>query len=225
LTHLSETSGLPVQRVVGVTRNAGTAPFDAAALRVGAFDDEVISRGLNSRVIEVDNRAYVLRVNEHRPPVQRPLTDVADGIRKQLVQTAATDRARNAAAEAMARVAKGEASTVIASALGLDWKRVPSASRGTPGIDREIIKSAFELPRPTNEERAVTSAELPDGRVAVITVTAVKDGDYGALTETERESIRTQLSRRVGSEEFTALFITSRDAVASICESRAVDRA
>ncbi len=212
LAHLSDTSGMPIQHVVGVTANAGPAPFDLPALRTGAFSDDVVSRGLNSRVIEVDKSAFVIRVKEHRPPAQRALAELSDGIRKQLVREAATDRAREAAAEAMARVSKGDASSVIAAAYGLQWQVAPSTSRGTPGLDREIVKSAFDLPRPTKEARAVTSAELGNGQVAVITVSAVKDGDYGALTETERASIRTQLAQRVGNEEFTALFVTLRDA-------------
>ena len=182
-----------------------------AALRNGAFADDVVSRGLNSRVIEVDDSAFVVRVKEHRPPTQRPLAEVSDDIRKRLLREKATDRAREAVAEAMARVSSGDASSVVASAYGLQWQLAPSASRGAPGVDSEIIKSAFDLPRPSDEKRAVSSAELGNGHVAVVTVSAVKDGDYGALTETERATIRSQLARRVGNEEFTALFVTLRD--------------
>lgn len=211
LTHLAESSGLHIQHVTGVTQDAGPAPFDAEALRTGAFSDDVVSRGLNSRVIEADKNAYVVRVKEHRPPAQRSLAEVSDGIRKHLVQEKATDRAREAAAEAMARVSNGDPSSAIAVAYGLEWQVAPAASRGTPGLDREIVTPAFELPRPTEDKRAVTSAELTGGRVAVITVSAVHDGDYEALTETERAAIRTQLERRIGNEEFTALFMTLRE--------------
>ncbi len=79
-------------------------------------------------------------------------------------------------------------------------------------MDREIIKAAFELPRPTEEKNGVTSAELGGGRVAVVTVSAVNDGDFAAMTETDRAAMRSQLERRVGNEEFTGLFVTLRDA-------------
>ena len=202
LTHVSETSGLPVQHVINVTQTAGAAPFDAPALRTAAFSDEVIGRGLNSRVIEVEKVAYVVRVKEHRPPVQRALADVADGIRKQLVREAATDRAREVAAEAMGRVAKGDATAEIASAYGLEWKVVPGASRGAPGVDQEIVKSAFGLPRPGAESRSVTSTELGGGNVAVVTVSAVKDGDYGGIDRDgscvdSRSACATRRQRRV----------------------------
>jgi hypothetical protein len=39
----------------------------------------------------------------------------------------------------------------------------------------------------------------------------VNDGDYSALTETDRTAIRSQLQRQVGNQEFTALFLTLRD--------------
>ncbi len=211
LTHLAETSGLQIQHVTGVTQDAGPAPFDSATLRTGAFADDVVARGLNSRVIELDKSAYVMRVKEHRPPAQRPLAEVSDGIRKQLVRERASDRAREASAEAMARVANGDPSSVIAMAYGLKWQLATAASRGTPGLDREVVKSAFELPRPTADKRAVTSAELSGGRIAVVTVSAVTDGDYASLTETDRTGIRSQLERSIGNEEFTALFVTLRD--------------
>ena len=105
----------------------------------------------------------------------------------------------------------GEGSATIAAAYGLEWQRTSAASRATSTLDREIIQAAFGLPRPTDDVRSVTSTELGGGRVAVVTVTAVNDGDYGALTETDRAAIRTQLARRVGDEEFMALFVTLRD--------------
>ncbi len=45
LTHLSETSGLPIQHVADVTQQTGPAPFDAPALRNAAFADEVLHAG------------------------------------------------------------------------------------------------------------------------------------------------------------------------------------
>jgi len=211
LTHLSEVSQLPVQVAIGVTQAHGPAPFDVQSLRNAAFGDDVLARGFNSRVIEVDKNAYVMRVKEHRPPVERALADVSDSIRKKLVKEAAADRAREAAAEAMGRVAKGDPSAVIASDAKVDWQLVPGAVRNSQSVDREILKAAFDLPRP-GDARSVTSTDLGDGSVAVVTVTAVNDGDYGALTETERAAIRAQLARRIGNEEFAGLFVTLRDA-------------
>ncbi len=214
LTQISKTAELPIRHATGVTTNAGPAPFDAPELRKAAFGDDVIAKGFNSRVIEVDKNAYVLRVEGHRPPEQRSLADVTDVIRKKLVHEAAVDRAREAAAEAVARVAKGEAAAAIAAAYGIDWHVAGSIARGAPGVDPEIVSSAFQLPRPTGNARSVTSTGLGSGDVAVVTVSSVKDGDYGALTDVERASIRAELAKRVGNEEFTGLFLTLRDAAA-----------
>ena len=211
LTHLAEVSQLPIQTATGVTQSTGPAPFDVQSLRTAAFGDDVLARGFNSRVVEVDKNAYVLRVKEHRPPVERTLADVTDTIRQKLTKEAAADRAREAAAEALGRVARGDPSAVIASDAKVDWQLIPGATRNSSGVDREILKAAFDLPRP-GDARSVTSTDLADGTVAVVTVTAVKDGDYGALTEAERASIRAQLSRRIGNEEMTGLFVTLRDA-------------
>ncbi len=211
LKHVSEVTGLEIQHVKDVTATEGAAPFDVPALRTAAFVDDVVTKGFNSRAIETDKRAYVLRVSEHRPPVQRPLADVAGEIRARLTAAAATDRARAVAKEATERVAKGEGSATIAAAYGLEWQRTPAVTRATSTLESAVTQAAFGLPRPTDEVRSVTSTDLGGGRVAVVTVTAVNDGDYGALTETDRAAIRTQLARRVGDEEFMALFVTLRD--------------
>ncbi|HET6470632.1 MAG TPA: SurA N-terminal domain-containing protein [Pseudomonadales bacterium] len=210
LTHLAEVSQLPIKTATGITQSKGTAPFDVQSLRNAAFGDDVVGRGFNSRVIEVDKNAYVLRVKEHRPPVERALADVSATIRQKLVKEAAADRAREAAASALGRVAKGDPSALIAADAKIDWQVVPNATRGVTGVDREILKAAFDLARPGDTPSA-TSVDLANGTVAVVTVTAVKDGDYGVLTETDRASVRAQLERRVGSEEFAGLFITLRD--------------
>jgi peptidyl-prolyl cis-trans isomerase D len=211
LDQLAQSSSLTVQHVKDITQNAGAAPFDHAELRTAAFADDVLARGLNSRVIEVDGTAYVLRVAEHRPPSQRELADVSSGIRDLLIAEAAANRARQLVDEALARVAAGEGSATVAGAYGLEWKIASGATRTTPGYEREVIDAAFELPRPTTDARSVTSANLGDGKMAVVTVTAVNDGDFGALTEQDRTAIRSQLARRMGVEEFEALFKTVRD--------------
>lgn len=211
LDQLAQSSGLTVQHVKGVTQNAGAAPFDHPELRTAAFADDVVARGLNSRVIEVDGTAYVLRVADHHPPAQRELADVSSGIRDLLITEAATDRARQLVDEALGRVSAGEGSATVAAAYGLDWKIAAGATRTTPGYEREVIDAAFELPRPTPDVRSVTSANLGDGKMAVVQVTAVKDGDFGALTEQDRTTIRSQLARRMGIEEFDALFSTVRN--------------
>ena len=168
LDQLAQSSGLSVQHVKGVTQNAGAAPFDHAELRTAAFADDVVARGLNSRVIEVDGTAYVLRVADHRPPAQRALADVSNGIRDLLITEAATDRARQLVDEALGRVSAGEGSATVAAAYGLDWKIASGATRTTPGFEREVIDAAFELPRPTTDARSVTSANLGDGKMAVV---------------------------------------------------------
>lgn len=211
LDQLAQSSGLQILHVKGVTQNAGAAPFDHAELRTAAFADDVLTRGLNSRVIEIDDSGYVVRVADHHPPAQRPLAEVSHDIHDLLVTEAATDRVRQTVDEALARVLAGDGSSTIAASYGLEWKVAAAATRTTPGIEPAIITAAFELARPTADVRSATSADLGGGKMAVVTVSAIKDGDYGALSEQERAALRAQLTRRIGVEEFDALFKTARD--------------
>ena len=129
-------------------------------------------RGSTAASVEIDKRAYVLRVSAHRPPVQRSFADVASGIRESCPPRPPRIARARLSAEATERVKKGEGSATVAAAYGLEWQST-AASRATSTLDHEIIQAAFGLPRPTDDIRSVTSTELGGGRIAVVTVTAV----------------------------------------------------
>ena len=104
---------------------------------------------------------------------------------------------------------------------GLKWQLATAASRGTPDCDREVVKSAFDLPRPTADRERSRRPSSTGGRIAVVTVSAVTDGDYAALTETDSngDSLANSPERSIGNEEFTALFVTLRR-IRRNCERR-----
>jgi peptidyl-prolyl cis-trans isomerase D len=211
LERLVDLTGTPAKHVAGVTRQQGSAPFDNASLRDAAFSDDVLSRSLNSRVIEVGDDAYVLRMTAHHEPTQRPLQQVAAEIRARLTTEAATAKARQAAKDIVAKVDAGEGTATSAATYGLTWKVIAGATRSHTGDDAAITAAAFDLPRPTADQRSVTSTALHNGAIAVITVTAVADGDYAALSKSDVDAIRAQLSRRSGNEDFQSLFQSLRD--------------
>jgi peptidyl-prolyl cis-trans isomerase D len=212
LDQLVQLTGNAAQHAADVTRNSGPSPFDNASLRTAAFSEDVLTRGLNSRVIEVGENAYVLRVSNHREPGQRTLAEVTPDIRARLTSEAAAEKARQAADDIVAKVEAGEGTATSAAAYGLNWQVVAGASRASTGHDPVVLEAAFDLPRPTAEQRSVTSTPLRNGDIAVITVTAVTDGDYAALTEAEIDAIRNQLSRRLGDDDFQSMFQSLREA-------------
>jgi peptidyl-prolyl cis-trans isomerase D len=203
--------GLVVQHSSDITRDEGEGVFAERALREAAFATEVLDQGFNSAVVELDGRAYVVRVATYYEPEQRPLESVAEDLRAQIANELAGDLARDAADEALERLEAGEGVTQVALTHGLDWQRVEGARRQMPDVDPRILQAAFGLDRPHDDDRAVGITQLADGSQAVVVVTGVTDGDYAALTENEQRAIRAQMDRRTGNLDLDGFFETARD--------------
>jgi peptidyl-prolyl cis-trans isomerase D len=143
--------------------------------------------------------------------MQRPLAEVTEIVKAKLVDADARELARKRAEDALGRLTAGEAVAQVAEEAKVEWKVTPGARRRMAEVPTEVLSQAFGLPRPAPDGRSVGMADLPDGAVAVVVVTRVIDGDYAALTESERESLERELSQRAGDVDLRSVFDTSRD--------------
>jgi peptidyl-prolyl cis-trans isomerase D len=209
LQPVAEQFGLEIQRVEGVSREQGPGPFQSADLRREAFSRDVLE-GMNSRVVTVTDTAYVLRLDEHHPPRQLPLDEVADEIRARLEREEAQELARRAVAEAEARLRQGDSAGVVARTFDKAWEVVEGARRDQPGVPGPVAWRAFQLSAPA-DGRSVGNAVIGEGDFAVVTVTRVIEGNFDAMRTGEREMLRRQMRQAIGSQEFEALFRTIRD--------------
>jgi peptidyl-prolyl cis-trans isomerase D len=211
LEPIAEALGLEIARQSGVARESGTGPFSDKKVRDAAFSEEVLEKGFNSRAIDLGESAVVMRLDAHHPAEQKAFASVSDDIRARLVRERAEVAGRDAAAAALARIEAGDATAVVASDAGLEWKVAARARRGVREVDPTIVRTAFELPRPTETARSVRMTDLAGNRTAIVMVTAVYEGDYAALTDDERVQLRTQWLESVGNLEFAALFDSVRE--------------
>jgi peptidyl-prolyl cis-trans isomerase D len=207
---LAEEFGLEVRQVEGIGRDRGPAPFNANEMRREAFSQDVLD-GLNSRVVQVGDSAYVMRLVELHQARQLTLEEVADDIRETLVRDEAQALARQTAEEAEDRLLAGDGAGVVARAFDSSWQVVESARRDAADVPRAVTERAFDLPRPGRVGRSVGIATIGVGDFAVITVTRVIEGDYEAIGVNERELLRQQLEQSHGNEALEALFQTIRD--------------
>ncbi|MDE0348461.1 MAG: SurA N-terminal domain-containing protein [Gammaproteobacteria bacterium] len=202
--------GLPVERVEEVTRDAATGPFADATLRDAVFEADVLLEGYNSPAIRTGDTAVVARVATRHVPAEIPLDEARDDIRAQLVSERGDDAARSAATAALERTASGEAVADIAGDFGLDWNVRESVTAADPDLPPAVGRAAFELSLASAGERAATNVEIPGDGHAVVTVTRVEPGDFGAMTESERAAMRTQLGAWARERDVSALLASLR---------------
>ena len=160
-----------------LTRNNQQVPFNSPQVVDAMFSDIVLSENLNSDIIEVnDNVALVVRLSEHEEAKTRPLTEVSDVIKSQLVAEKATQEAENAVAAILASYKAGEDVTQQAEALGATFVEKAASTRFSADVDSAISRLAFTLPHPAEGKVSADKANLRNGQVAIVEVTAVYDG-------------------------------------------------
>ncbi len=209
LDPIVEKFNLKIQAQDGVTRNAGEGLFANEKLREAAFGNDVLTRGFNSAVVELDDtQAVVLRVRTRHEPRERSLEEVRQQIVDVLKREKASVAIESAAVDGLARLESGESAGQVANVLGAEWETSSRATRSQTGVPREVLEKAFAMPFDrTAGGRAVASVDLPDGR-ALVTVTQVIDGDLEAMTKDEVDGLARYVKSRTSGLEFTALFRT-----------------
>jgi len=211
LEAIVEELGLERQTVDGVTRTEGPAPFDDSTLRDRLFSEDVLEKGFNSAAVEVGaTDAVVIRVAERHEPAQIPFEAVAGEIRNAMEAARAGELAREAHAQALARLQAGDGVSEVANDFDANWQRFDAVRRNATEVPRAVLEAAFALPRPGSDGRSVGETTLPRGGMAVVAVTRVVEGDVQALTESELAGMRQFLGNRVSRQEFAALFETLR---------------
>jgi peptidyl-prolyl cis-trans isomerase D len=190
--------GLTIRQAEPFGRSGGTGPASEPRFVAAAFADEVLQRGQNSEPLELrGGRVAVLRVKEHQAAAQRPLAEVRAEVAEKLVSQAARGKAEQVGRDALARLAAGDAPEALAGTLGAEWQEVSRAGRESPAVDPLLRRRVFQMARPQGDRPAAEVAELTNGDVAVVLLSAVDDGDAGAELGTLRQRIESDYGRTV----------------------------
>ncbi|MEZ5550432.1 MAG: SurA N-terminal domain-containing protein [Pseudomonadales bacterium] len=209
LQGLAESLDLEIRFAEGVTRDTGPGIFGNVQLRGAVFTDEVRKNGFNSPAVEyTEQRAVVARVTAEYAPEAIPFETVADQIRNDIVSELAQVAIDSAQTRALEQVKAGENVTAVAEEFGLQWRRVELARRNQPGVPPEVLQTAFNLPRPTEETKRVDGATGSAGTKYVVTVTRAVDGDLSTMTEAEIGSVQRFLAARVADLSFEGFYNT-----------------
>lgn len=129
--------------------------------------------GSNSDIITVDgDRAFVLRISEHKPEAEKALETVKDQVAGIVKHSKALQQARLDADKLVAGLKAGKGSEAM-KAAGLSFGTSKMLSRTGQG---PLIQAAFTLPLPGKDKPVYGVADDMQGNVVVLALDEVKTG-------------------------------------------------
>lgn len=205
LSYAAEELGLEVKVSDWFSRAGGSGVMQNQQLVNEAFGDEVLSQGHNSKVIEVGgDKAYVIRLNEHKPEQTKPLADVRDEIEKQLTEQRIAEESARQAQEVLAQIAAGKSPEEVAKEQGLEYKLHENVTRTSFEVGGAILQKAFSLARPADSDPVLDLVSLPGGGAVVIRLTGVEDGSVQDLADAQKTGLENQLRFQISQNELNS---------------------
>ena len=128
--------------------------------------------GSNSDIITVDgDRAFVLRVSEHKPEAVKPLADVKDQVVAQVKHNKAEQQAKLDAEKILADLKAGKQDALKAAGLSFGEAKTLSRTGQDP-----ISQAAFGLTLPAKDKPSFGTTTDMQGNVVLLALDEVKAG-------------------------------------------------
>jgi peptidyl-prolyl cis-trans isomerase D len=183
--------GLPIETSDWITAATGAGIGQYAKVRAAAFTEDVLESGNNSEPIELgQSDAVVVRVKDREAAHPTPLEDVRDRIVEELKQQGAAQAARERGEALLAQLAAGKSPGELADAEGLELQKADAVARNAQGYNPQLLKTVFQLPRPTEGATVDKGIALPNGDYVVARLVTVTDADPSAMSEAERSQLK-----------------------------------
>ena len=209
LDEAADAVGLKVETSDWLEKSASSNKgiFASSKLINAAFSDDVLKQGKNSDLIEInDSSVAVVRIREHREPVQKKMEDVKEEIKAILVSQKLRKLLIDKGEKALAELKKNANWESVVSTLGgsiNDVKKIAALSRTSQKVPPIVRDKAFSMQKPSNGKETFDNAILAEGDYVLIGLTAVKDGDVSNAT--------TGFAQALGSREQTAVLKALRE--------------
>ena len=206
--------GLNVKESSYFQRNSGAGIATEASVRDIAFSDDVLGTENNSKVIELGNdRAIVLRINEHVEEKLKPLDIVSADIETTLIAEKKIEKLETLVNELESKAKSGSDIEAIAKESEYEFKSHEKANRQDISVDREVSRLAFDM-TPSPEGITFNSSSTRDGSYLLVGLKSVTDGQRSDMDDQQFDNLKRQLSSQNASLEqssFEALIISSAD--------------
>ena len=181
LAPVAETLGLELKTSPLFTRQGGEGLFANPKVTSVAFSEEVLNEGRNSQLIELsDTHVLVLRMAEHIPVKQQPLSDVAGQVKMRLMNEKVAEKIKADSVVIQKQLRAGKQAEKLAQSMKAEWKPVGLVSRipddADKTLDPQIRNALFKMPRVIKGEKVYRDILLANGDGAVLILSAVVDG-------------------------------------------------
>jgi peptidyl-prolyl cis-trans isomerase D len=198
--------GLELQSSDWLTRAGGPGIGEYPQVTGTAFQPEILEGGANSEPVEISPEyLIVLRNLEHETARPRPLDEVRDEVRQQILDERVRELAVSRGNELLAQLRDGTPLAELASAEALDVQDSGLIGRQAQGTDPRLLQEAFLMPAPAAGAISATGLTLASGDYALLQLHEVQPGDVASLSDEERAQLRRELARMQGLTETAAL--------------------
>ncbi len=201
---------LVLNRTAPFTRSSGEGIAALPAVRKVAFSPTQLTERVASEPMEVaPNHVVVIRVVDHKAEATLPLAQVRDRVIADFSADRLDKQGKIRADAFLARAQKGESLDKLALEVGRPVTPVPAATRVAPNPAlTPVVDAAFRLLPPKDGKGEYGLAKLGPDHYALVTVTAVKDGDISKYDAATRKNLRDSIAR-MRAEIETKAFIKS----------------
>ncbi|WP_448310118.1 peptidylprolyl isomerase [Pantoea sp. PGP6] len=176
LVGAEQASGLKAKETGWFSQDALPKELDFDAVKQAIFNGGLVGQngapGNNSDIISVDgDRAFVLRVSEHKPEAVKPLDQVKTQIADTLKHDKATQQAKSQADKLLADLKAGKQDALTAAGLTLSASKTVDRNAQDP-----VAQAAFNLPQPAENKPSWGVSEDMQGNVVLVAVDKVTTG-------------------------------------------------
>jgi len=174
LNDAADAVGVRTQVSEWFDREQGTGLFSNRTIRDAAFSSEVLTKGRNSDLIDIEpGRTMVLRIAEHDAPKQRDFEEVRDLVRNLLATQKMQQLVRTAGQEKLEALQSGAGWDSVTA--GLSVQAGNAEKRDSQAVDAGVIQQIFSMARPSGSAK-YAGYSMPGGEYTLIRLTQVEDG-------------------------------------------------